>query len=167
MRRCMVSTWVFVAFAAAACAPAQAPPPAVDLAAEEQAVRAISMQWLELERAQDMASIAALFTEDGALIREHEDPIVGRAAIEAHLTQDQTENPSGVPDWSTERVEIAASADLAVEYGTWSETGLGADGTGEDHGRFVTVYRKVDGAWKIAADASLSTKPEVGPSPSS
>ena len=53
-----------------------------------------------------------------------------------------------------------------MEYGTWSETGLGANGTEEDHGRYVTVFRKVDGAWKIAADASLSTKPEVAASPS-
>ena len=165
MRRSMMSLIAFTAFALA-CAPAQAPPPPVDLAADEQAVRAISKQWLELDRAKDMASIAALFAEDGVLIRQQEEPIVGHAAIEAHMTKQQTENPTRVPDWSTERVEVAASGDLAVEYGTWSETGLGPNGTEEDHGRYVTVFRKVNGAWKIAADASLSTEPEVAASPS-
>jgi len=164
MCRFVLSPLVFIALSAAACAP-PAPAPA-DLAAEEQAVRAISMQWLEFENAKDMAAIAALFTEDGTLIREHLEPVVGHAAIEAHLTRDQAENPSGVAHWATDRVEVTASADLAVEYGTWSETGLGPNGTEQDQGRYVTVYRKVNGAWKVAADISLSTKPETTSSPS-
>jgi uncharacterized protein (TIGR02246 family) len=137
------------------------------MAAEEQAVRAISMQWLEYQNAKNIAGIAALFAEDGTLIREHEEPVVGQAAIEAHMTRNQTENPGRMSSWATDRVEVAASADLAAEYGTWSETGLGPNGTEEDHGRYVTIYRKVNGAWKVAADASLSTKPEMveaGPS---
>ena len=73
---------------------------------------------------------------------------------------------SNLQSYLGKRVEVAASGDLAVEYGTWSETGLGPNGTEEDHGRYVTVFLKVNGAWKIAADASLSTKPEVAANPS-
>jgi uncharacterized protein (TIGR02246 family) len=164
MRRSVISPLAFIVLSAAACAP-PAPPP-VDLAAEEQAVRAISMQWLEFENANDMAAIAALFAEDGTLIREDEEPIVGAGAIEAHMTADQAANPGAVSSWTTDRVEVGSAGDLAVEYGTWSETGLGPDGSGEDHGRYVTIYRKVNGAWKVAADASLSTKSEeVGAAP--
>jgi uncharacterized protein (TIGR02246 family) len=165
MRRLLVSPLIFIALSAAACAPPAAAP--VDLAAEEQAVRAVSMQWLELQRARDMAAIAALFTDDGKLFREHNEPAVGPAAIEAYLTRDQAENPNSVANWTTDRVEVAATADLAVEYGTWSDTGLGPNGTEQDQGRYVTVYRKVNGAWKVAADISLSTKPELATSSSS
>jgi uncharacterized protein (TIGR02246 family) len=118
------------------------------------------MQWLAFENAKDMAGIAALFTEDGSLIRENQEPVVGRAAIEADLNRTRMENPTSVANWETDRVEVAASADLAVEYGTWSETGLGPNGTEQDHGRYVTTFRKVNGAWKVAADISISTTPE-------
>lgn len=165
MRQRLVFPLVVIAFSAVACAPPAADP-APDLAADEQAVRDISMRWLELQNANDMAGIAALFTEDGTIIREEKEPVVGHAAIEALLTNDQAENPSSVSDWATDRVEIAASGDLAVEYGTWSETGLGANATEQDQGRYVTVFRKVNGVWKVATDISLSTKPEVATSPS-
>lgn len=159
MRRNRAVPLLFVALATAACAAPAPAPPAIDLAAEEQAVRAISMRWLELQNAGDMAGIAALFTADGALLREGKEPVVGHAAITADLTADKAENPSSVSNWATDRVEVAASGDLAVEYGTWSATGMGADGAGQDQGTYVTIYRKVDGVWLVAADASFSTKP--------
>ena len=161
MRPVPVSSLAFVGWLAAACAPASPPPP--DLAAEADAIRAISSQWLALEKANDYAGIAALFTEDGTLYREDKEPVVGAAAIQALMTADRAENPQSVADWATDRVEVAASADLAVEYGTWSTTGGGADGTGTDMGRYTTVYRKVNGVWKVAADLSYSTKPEAAP----
>jgi uncharacterized protein (TIGR02246 family) len=117
------------------------------------------MRWLELARAKDAAGIAALFAEDGRLLRENAPPVMGPAAIQASEQQDITESPNAVPNWTTERVEVAASGDLAVEHGTYSITGLGADGSGSDEGAYVTVFRKVNGTWMIVTDASVSTRP--------
>ncbi len=150
-----------LAIAALACAPTDPPAPTVDLAAEDQAVRAVSMRWLELEKARDAAGIAALFVSDGMLIREKMAPVVGQAAIQTHIAGNHAENPSAAPHWATDRVEIAASGDLAVEHGTWSETGMGADGTGSDEGKYMTLYRKVNGMWMVVTDVALSTKPET------
>ena len=63
------------------------------------------------------------------------------------------------PTWSTDRVEIATSGDLAIEYGSWKTTSLGQDGTEEDYGKYVTIYRKVNGTWKISGDIGQTTKP--------
>lgn len=133
-------------------------PVAIDAAAEEQAIRAVSARWLELEKADDAAGVAALFTEDGIAYREDTDPISGPAAYRAYLERSFAENPSEVVDWSTDFVDVAASGDLAVEHGTWSSRGAGAGGEGEDEGRYLTVYRKVNGEWKVAADMSLGTR---------
>lgn len=130
-----------------------------DLAQEEQAIRAISLNWLELDKARDAAAQAGLFDQDSVVIRANQEPAVGQAAIQEAFAQNYEQNPSSVPDWSTDRVEIAASGDLAVEYGSWSFSNSGPDGTGSDHGKYVTVYRKVGGAWKVASDTSVSTKP--------
>lgn len=158
MTRALIPSLSLIVLAAAACAPQTPPPP--DLAAEEQAVRAVSMQWLEYEKAKDIAAIIGLFTDDGVVIGENLEPVPAHAGYEAQRTSYWAANPSLVVSWATDRVQVATSADLAVEWGSWSETGRGPDGTGEDHGRYVTVYRKVNGVWKVASDIGLSTKPE-------
>ena len=132
----------------------------VDLKAEEQAIRSISMKWLELIKNHDDAGIAALFANDGIEYNENQEPAVGPVAIQKSFTQTQQQNPKEVVNWTTDRVEIAASSDLAIEYGSWAYTGLGLNGTGTDHGKYITVYRKVNGTWKVVADIGSSTKPK-------
>lgn len=131
----------------------------VDLAAEEAAVRAVSARWLELESDKDAAGIAALFATDGTISWEDQDPVVGQTAIEAMLNRNHEENPREVDSWETERVDVAASGDLAIEYGSWSTRNGGLDGNEDDEGRYVTVYRKVEGEWKVSSDMGLSTVP--------
>lgn len=137
----------------------------IDLNAEEQAVRAVSMQWLDLAKKHDIPNIILLLTDDATFYRENNEPAVGHAAIQKIEEQYLESNPNFVPNWSTDRVEVASSGDMAVEWGTWADAGSGLDGTGEDHGRYVTVYRKVDGIWKVTTDISVSTKPEEAPKP--
>jgi len=131
--------------------------PAVDTAAEEQAVRAISMHWLELDGAKDAVGIAALFADDGVMYREHEAPIVGTAAIQQHESKNFAEQPQARASWTTDRVYVAESGEVAVEYGSYSVAGLS---DGDDSGRYTTVYRKIGGEWKVASDMSISTKPQ-------
>jgi uncharacterized protein (TIGR02246 family) len=132
----------------------------VDFAAEEQAIRAISLKWLEIDKARDAAGQVALFADDGTVFRENEGPYVGHSAIQNYYTHYYEKNPDYVPSWGTDHVKVAASGDLAVEYGSWQEKN--SDGTQKDYGKYITVYRKMNGAWKVAADMSLSTKPEEG-----
>ena len=150
---------IIIFFALTACAP-QAEKQQIDLNTEEQAIRSISIRWLELANSQDAAGVAALFTDDGVVFTDNQEPVVGQTAIQDFRTQRQEKNPKLVFDWITDRVEIAASGDLAIEYGSWTNTGGGLSGTEEDHGKYVTVYRKVNGTWKVAADIGISTKPE-------
>jgi uncharacterized protein (TIGR02246 family) len=151
---------IIIFFVLTACAQ-QAEKQKVDLNAEEQAIRSISMKWLEISKSHDAAAEAALFADNGVAFRENQEPAVGQTAIQKLVTQTQEQNPKEVSNWITDRVEIAASGDLAIEYGSWTQTGLGLGGTEEDHGTFVTVYRKVNGTWKVSADISVSTKPEA------
>ena len=157
--------YTFLALLAVGCAAESAPAPTVDVAADEQAIRDISMQWLELDRAKNAAGITALMADDGTWFREGRDPLVGAAAQQAYMTQDWAENPTGQVTWATDRVEVATSGDMAVEYGTWSITSAGPDGTGTDGGKYTTVFRKVNGQWKVSSDMSLSTKPDAAPAP--
>ena len=130
--------------------------PMVDLAAEEQAVRDASMAWLDAVQARDMAAAAAYFAPDGMTFPEHQEPLVGPAAIQANGEAQWAEMPNASVTWSVDRVIMSASGDLAVEMGTFTVSNEGE----EDTGKYVTTWRKIDGIWKVAADIGVSTVPE-------
>lgn len=151
-----------------ACSP-PAPPPAPetaakpDLAAEERAIRDADARWLKAAMARDAQAEAAVFASDGVAYREHVDPLVGPAAFQAFAMKFAADNPKASTTWSTDDISVAASGDLAVQTGQYHLTGLGPKGDREDRGRFVTVWKKVNGEWKVARDIGSTTMPETTP----
>jgi len=135
----------------AACA---APAPAVDLAAEAQAVRDASAQWMQAVQAKDWAAAAAFFASDGMAFPENEQPLVGPAAIQAHSEANAAAVP-GTIAWTTDQVVVATAGDMALEIGTWTMT----SDTAPDTGKYITVWQKIDGQWKARADMGVSTQP--------
>jgi uncharacterized protein (TIGR02246 family) len=149
-----------VALLASACAqPAPAPPPGPDLAAEERTIRAADAAWLKAAQARDAAGEAASVAPDGVIYRANLDPVTGPAAFEALSEKLYKENPKATSNWVTETVKVASSGDMAVQTGTYNLTGLGPKGDISDTGKFVTVWKKVNGAWKVAYDIASTTVP--------
>ncbi|HSM05344.1 MAG TPA: DUF4440 domain-containing protein [Longimicrobiales bacterium] len=127
--------------------------PPVDVDAERDAIRAQSEQWLAMSRAGDAAGVAALFADDATLLWEDRPLVSGGEAVEAFLVRDFAESGTD-GTFRADRIDVAASGDLAVESGTWR---------GESQeGRYLTVYRKEGDAWKVQADMSLGASPNGG-----
>ena len=139
-----------------------APPPAAgpDLASEERAIRDLDARWMQAAQAKDAAGEAALFADDGVAYREHVEPLAGPAAYQAYVTKLNADNPMVNRSWTTDAIRIAEAGDLAIQTGEWHDTGLGPRGAREDRGRYVTVWKKVGGAWKVAHDIGSTTMPE-------
>ena len=156
----VASILVLVAGLLPGCAAPQETAPTVDVAAEAQAVRDRSALWLEWARAKDAAAIAeGMFFEDAETIFDGEFHR-GRAAILASFESDQAEAPDSTITWTTSRVEVAASGELAYERGSWT---LDPDGDGaapEEHGEYLTIWKKVDGTWSCAVDSGSTIKKE-------
>ena len=127
--------------------------PAVDLAAEEQAIRTRSGEWMNYANAKDMASIAngiaapdAIFIDDGKAYK-------GTAAIQARGEAAMKEEPDAVVSWTSDEIRVADSGDLAVELGSFN---FDPDGDGKKpaiQGSFATTWVKVDGQWRVLSDA--------------
>jgi len=133
---------------------------AVDLAAEAAAVEAVSMQWLEAAQARDVDAATALFADDAVVFEEGQGSIVGVPAIRADIEEDWADNPDATVSWSTDDVQVASSGDMAWERGSWT---YDPDGAGEAEpmdGEYVTVYKKVNGVWKVATDIGVSHEAE-------
>ncbi|MFQ5350976.1 MAG: YybH family protein [Thermoanaerobaculia bacterium] len=162
--RALHLTLVLLTVAAlAACAPPAEPPvpaetePAIDLAAEEQAIRDSSMQWLAAEQGRDLLTVMSFMDANVTSIFDG-DIERGRAAVEAATQARWDANPDGTIEWATGAVHVAASGDLAYELGSWTTDPDGlADPTAEI-GEFVCVWKKVDGEWKAVVDAGSTIK---------
>lgn len=127
--------------------------PAVDLAAEEQAIRNRSGEWMNYANAKDAASIASgIFAPDATLISDDK-AYKGTAAIQAALEAQIKETPDALVSWSSDQVRVASSGDLAVETGSFT---VDPDGEGKKpaiQGSFATAWAKVDGQWRAISDA--------------
>lgn len=151
--------WLGVIVALGACAPQEQAPP-VDIEAEAQAVRAVSQQWYEHVVNRDLESLVGLFADDAVFFDHGEEPKEGLAAIRADIEGGWAENPDFTVSWSTLSVDVSESGDLAWERGVWNYDADGPGAAEPTEGEYVTIYRKVDGAWKAVADIGVSTEPQ-------
>jgi uncharacterized protein (TIGR02246 family) len=127
--------------------------PVIDLAAEEQAVRNRSGEWMNYANSKDAASIATgIFASDGILISD-EKAHRGTAEIQAALEEQAKKTPDALVSWTSDKVHVADSGELAVEFGSFT---FDPDGEGKKpahQGSFATTWSKIDGQWRVTSDA--------------
>jgi uncharacterized protein (TIGR02246 family) len=134
-------------------APAEPAAPVVDLAAEEQAIRNRSGEWMNYANSRDAASIATkIFASDGVLIAD-EKAHKGTAAIQAAMEAEMKDNPKSLVSWTSDEVRVSTGGDFAMENGSFT---FDPDGDGKKpavQGSFATTWAKVDGEWRVLSDA--------------
>ena len=126
---------------------ASAAAPAVDVAKEEQAIRALDARLLEALQRGDTVAIADFYAESGLLMVPGSPPLRGPNGVRRGWRL--IAGAGGKPYFTPTIVNVASGGDMAYEVGTYSVTG----GRGAGKGKYVAVWRKYDGAWKIVADA--------------
>ena len=134
---------------------------AVDAGAEERAIRGEVDRWIQLIKAKDAAAIAGLYAEDGAVMPPNAPIGKGRAEIQqtwASLVAMPGFELAIVPD----EIVVSSSGDMALDRGTY-KLSVAPNGTAQtDTGKYVVVWRKIDGKWKAAADIFNSDLPASG-----
>ena len=116
---------------------------AADLRAE---IGKMEQAWQKAYNAGDAAAVAALYTKDAKVMAPGAEPVSGTAAIQAFFTADIAQ---GAKNTLTQG-DVVGFGNYALETGGWVATD--ADGKHLDHGPFMTLYKKVDGGWKIYRD---------------
>jgi uncharacterized protein (TIGR02246 family) len=125
----------------------------VDIAAEAQAIRTLSQQWLAAHRRKDVNGVLANYADDAVAVYGGT-LLTGAAAIRKNLEDEfakiARERPDYTPSWATTAVHVAPGGEMAYETGTYED--LWNERRSREGGHFVTVYRKVGGQWKVAHD---------------
>ena len=134
---------------------------AVNVGADEQAIRGQVDRWLQLVKAKDAAGIAALYVEDGAVMPPNAPIGKGRTAIQqtwASMMQTPGFDLTFVP----EQIIVSSSGDMALDRGTY-RLAVAPNGSAKtDTGKYVVVWRKIGSEWKAAADIFNSDLPASG-----
>ena len=113
--------------------------------------------WQSAFDAKDPAELAAIYAEDGALLPPNSDMMSGRAAIEAYWTEFQ----AGGIGAEIKDTEVYAHSDVGYSVGTFTATDAG--GATIDEGKYVVIWRNVDGKWQIHRDIWNSSLPLAEP----
>lgn len=132
-----------------ACAPSGAGR-AGDAAADSAGVRRALESYVSAARANNVAGMQAVWTDDGVYANAGIPTLRGRASIDSLIQAFYS--TMQVKELSVDVEELAVSGDVAYLWGTYSETlAVSADSTQVFRGRYLWVMRRQsDGLWKIA-----------------
>jgi uncharacterized protein (TIGR02246 family) len=102
----------------------------------------------------DAAAVAAFYTEQGQLLPPNAEPMTGKQAIQAFW---QGAMDMGIASAQIELGEVEQHDDTAIEVGTYM---LHAQGGEElDAGKYIVIWKRVGGEWKLHRDIFNSSKP--------
>ncbi|MDK4740242.1 nuclear transport factor 2 family protein [Rhizobium sp. CNPSo 3464] len=119
--------------------------------ADKQAINAIHERWAGLLQAKDAAAIEQLYADNAVLLAPGEAAVIGNAAIGARWTR-QLQLKDLAFSLHPEQVVVSASGDLAHDRGTYDFAATLPQGPITDKGKYVLVWQKIRGQWKVIAD---------------
>lgn len=140
-------------------------PAMLNQATEEQTIRALGNEWQRAIAARDVNRIVAIHAPDAVVMMSNSPTASGSAAIRAAYAG-MVNMPGLSLNWVPTRIEVA-SPTVATEFGTYTLAYDGPQGRVTDRGDYTTVWNKIDGQWRVATDAAVSTTPLPVPGASS
>ena len=135
-----------------------APTVNADQEANAQRIRDLTVSWVAAVAAKDIDKIVDLYAPEGYFMPPNTPPVQGRQPI-GEAWRGLLELPGIAVTFGATRTDVSSSGDLAMDLGTYA---LGFDteaGRVNDHGKYVVVWKRVNGEWKVAADIFNSNLP--------
>lgn len=111
------------------------------------AIEAANKKWEAAASRSDGPGVAALYTASGQLLPAQSDFVSGTEAISQFW---QAVFNSGIKEVSFTTVEVEGHGNTAHEVGKYELRG--ADGKVLDHGKYVVIWKKEGGSWKLHRD---------------
>jgi uncharacterized protein (TIGR02246 family) len=120
----------------------------------QAAIEAANAKFSDAVSRGDSKGVAVLYTKNGQVLPEGSDPVKGTAAIQK-FTQGMIDSGVGSIDLKT--LEVYGHGPTAAEVGEYDIH----DKTGNsiDHGKYVVIWRRVGGQWKLHRDIFTSNVP--------
>jgi uncharacterized protein (TIGR02246 family) len=120
-------------------------------------IRRIGDDWARHWNAGELDGVVAAYAEDAVYLPPHHEAVHGRDAIREYIKAPLSH---GVSDVAFKVTYIKQQGAIAWDVGTYRMTIPQTDGTKkEDHGKYLSVWRRVGRNWLMVADAWSSDLP--------
>ncbi len=133
------------------------PPVTAQTGAVKAAIDAANKKFGAAAAAGSASGLAALFTDDAMVLPPNGESVRGRPAIEKVF---QGLIAAGIKQVTLTAEEVEGHGDTATEVGAYSVKD--AAGTEVDRGKYVVVWKRVKGEWKLHRDIWNSNMPMPG-----
>lgn len=151
---------LFVCIAMVGCNPA----PKVDLQAEADAIRILEDQWTAALQASDAEKIISFYAADAVSMSSNKPIVTGLEAIANKIKADLADTTLNFKTYegTIDAIEISKSGDLAYSRGHDEISMKTKDGVVKEEGKWVDVWKKIDGQWKVVVSIGSSNQPVAG-----
>jgi ketosteroid isomerase-like protein len=129
--------------------------PKVDLNAEKEAVTVLEKQWTEFFRKKDADKLTALYAPDAVSISP-DHPMTNNPSEHIKSLLNDTSVVYKEYNATMDNIDISTSGDLAYVIGHDETVQKSGTGTEVVKMRYVDVWKKIDGSWKIVT--AIATK---------
>ncbi len=121
------------------------------------AIAAVNQQFSQAVAKGDASAVAALYTTGARVLPPNSEPVQGREAIQKMW---EAFVAGGIREAALTTNEATAAGDTAFEEGTYVIKT--PDGQVADRGKYVVVWKKEDGRWKLHRDIWNTSQPAAG-----
>ena len=120
----------------------------------------LTKQYLAAAKARDAAKVASFYAEDAVVMPPNAPPIEGRRAIQRDHERLFTESPPF--ELTATPLASETSGDLGYIRGEYVVRRQGAP---DVRGKYVEVWRRINGEWKIICDINNANHARPAPEP--
>jgi uncharacterized protein (TIGR02246 family) len=129
----------------------------VNQSTDAQTIRSLGNDWQRAIAARDVERIVALHAPDAISLTSNMPAATGAAGIR-NAYSGLVNLPGLSLVWVPTSIDVV-SPTVANEYGTYTMSFDGPQGKINDRGNYTTVWHKIDGQWRVATDATVSSTP--------
>jgi uncharacterized protein (TIGR02246 family) len=120
-------------------------------------IRRAGSDWARHWNAAELDKVVAAYASDAVYLPPHHEAVHGREAIREYLKSPLNH---GVSELAFDVTYIKQQGPVAWDVGTYRMSVPQSDGSRkEDHGKYLTLWKRVGTKWLIAADAWSSDLP--------
>jgi len=138
--------------------------PKVDILAETDAIRILEDQWTAALQSSDAEKIISFYAADAVSMSSNKPIITGLEAIANKIRSDLADTTFNFNTYkgTVDAVEISTAGDLAYARGHDEISMKTKDGIVKEEGKWVDIWKKIDGQWKVVVSIGSSNQPAAG-----
>jgi len=138
--------------------------PKFDIQGEKDAIQNNEDQWTVALQKRDAEKIIGFYATEAVSMRSNQPIYIGlnaiRNGVESMLAD--TTLLFNTYTGKVDAIEVSVTADMAYSYGHDEIMVKTKDGLLKDEGKWVDVWKKLDGQWKVVVSSGNSNKPLTG-----